>query len=372
MVHSANIRASRFNAYINNFEQEVLHMPRSSRPKTINIQDVARHSGVSIATVSRVLSNADYAVAKETRDRVLAAAKELHYIPNAIGRSLQKSTSHIIGVVLPNITNPYYAQLLQAIEDEALKTDWRIIFCSAHRNIELEKRSINMLLQERVAGILLSSIDKQAAAASKAIETGVNLVTLEQQLPVECSHIGFDYAEGVKIAIQHLIDQGNTRIAYVGAPIDRYSRREMLRGYKETLMENRLPLNESYIWYGIDEKDTSELYELENGRTCAYSLTSLDPPPTAYVCINDLTALGLIRGLQDKGFRIPEQLSVIGFDDIPLGSVNLPPLTTISQNTFQMGSIAFKQLIDQIKNPEKAAASIVLHPTLIIRGTTRV
>lgn len=198
---------------------------------------------------------------------------------------------------------------------------------------------------------------------------GVKLVTLEQKLPVDCCHIGFDYAEGVRLAVEHLISKGHQRIAYVGAPIDRYSRNEMLTGYKNAILNNKITLNEKYIWNGICENDTSDLYELENGRMCAFSMTQLDVPPTAYVCINDMTAMGLIHGLQDRGFAVPENVSVIGFDDIPFSSVTRPPLTTVSQNTTKMGSVAFKKLIEHIEKPESTVSSVMLKPELIVRGT---
>ena len=335
------------------------------------LRDVAANCGLSVTTVSRVLSDSDYPVARETRERVLAVAHRMHYIPNAIGQSLKKRNSRVIGVVLPNLTNSYYSQLLQAIEDEAMKTDWHIILCSAHRKPELEERSVDLLLRERVSGIILASIDESTARLEKIIRTGIPLVTLEQKMPVPCSHIGFDYAEAARIAVRHLARLGSSRIAYVGAPLDRFSRREMLRGFQLGIAECGLVLPEEYIWYGIDEQDTAAVYELENGQACARSLTKLPHPPSAYFCVNDMTAIGLIRGLQTEGARIPEDVSVIGIDDISFGRINIPSLSTINQHTAQMGSLAFRQLIDQVAHPEACSCTVTLQPELIIRESTK-
>ena len=343
-------------------------MKTASQP---TLSDVARASGVSLATVSRVLSGSGYAVSEATRGKVLAAARALHYMPNALGKNLKTRRSHAVGAVLPNITNPYYAQLFQGIGDAAMKRDWRVLLCNAHRSARLEERSIEMLLSERVEGLLLASISAETGAVRRAVEMGCAVITLEQELPLPCDHVGFDYRAGARMATGHLIGLGHTRVGFTGAPLDRFSRAAMLEGYRAAMASHGLPVREDWVWLGAAEADTAGVYEIENGRACARRFAAMDGRPTACVCLNDMTAMGLIRGLIEQGLRVPEDVSVIGFDNIPVGELCVPPLTTIDQRAARLGQLAFERLIERVEGGgDEPPRAVRLEPELILRAST--
>jgi len=161
----------------------------------------------------------------------------------------------------------------------------------------------------------------------------------------------------------------HAEIAFVGAPPVYHSRKEMLAGYRSAIESNHLPLHEELIWLGTEESDTIHLYELENGEACARALTQLPNPPTAYLCINDQSAIGLIRGLQMLGVHVPEDVSVMGFDNIPQGELTHPSLTTIDQQAYEMGRLGAEELFRQIQDPITPIKSTILMPTIIERDS---
>jgi LacI family transcriptional regulator len=186
----------------------------SGRKPTVH--DVATRCGVSTATVSRVLSHADYPVSEALRRQVLTAAEELHYTPNLFGKYLKTSKSRDLGVIIPNIANPYYAVLLQGIYDVALKAEYHVILCNAYRDAKQETKSIRALLAKQVGGILLASINPDQTAVEEAVRYGCPVVAMEQAVPAPCIQVGFDYRQGGYLATQHLVDHGHRRIGFIG------------------------------------------------------------------------------------------------------------------------------------------------------------
>ncbi len=332
--------------------------------KQATLKDIARHSGLSIATISRVLSNSDYMVSEGTRQRVLSSAKELNYTPNELGKSLKTRSTRDIGVILPNITNPYFALLLQGVNDEAARQGYHILLCNSHRDSAREAENISILISKRVAGILLSSINPNTNAVQRAIEIGCNVLSLEQPLPLPCPCVGFDYRAGAQMATRHLIDLGHRRIGFIGAPLDRPSRRLMLEGYRDALREAALPETPAFEMLAGVESDRVGIYEIENGGECARSFLAMAERPTGFVCINDMTALGAMRAFAAAGLRIPEDVSIVGFDNIPYCELSAPTLTTIDQRAYELGALALRRLVT------KESESAMLAPSLVIRNST--
>ncbi|MBQ2955546.1 MAG: LacI family DNA-binding transcriptional regulator [Clostridia bacterium] len=328
------------------------------------LRDIARHCGLSIATVSRVLSDSDYVVSEATRQRVLASAEQLHYMPNELGKSLKTSSTRDIGVILPNITNPYYALLLQGITDEADRQGYHVLLCSSHRNAPREADNISRLLSKRVDGILLSSINPDPEAVRRAVSVGCRLLALEQPIPLDCPQVGFDYRLGAMMATEHLLSLGHRRIGFLGAPLDRPSRRMMLEGYRAALTNAGIAPNPDYEMLSGIESERPGIYEIENGRESAQLFMHMSPMPTGYIAINDMTAIGAMRAFTSAGLRIPEDISVIGFDNIPYCELSAPPLTTIDQHAYSLGSLALRCLLDR-DEPSSA-----LPPTLVERCST--
>ncbi|HBP38924.1 MAG TPA: hypothetical protein DD640_09345 [Clostridiales bacterium] len=338
--------------------------------KQPTLHDVARSSGVSIATVSRVLANSGYPVSEDSRRRVLKAARALRYTPNAIGKNLKKQDSREIGVLLPNLTNPYYAQLLQAIHDTADRFAYSIVLCSAGRDARKEMQELEMLISKRVSGLLLASINPDMTAAMRAIDMGYPLVTIEQSTSLACMHVGFDFRRAGAMLVEHLASCGHTRIGFLGAPLDRPSRVQMLQGFRDGMQQAGLDLQEEAILLSESESEGAEVYEIENGRRCAARLLRLSSRPTACVCLNDMTAFGAMGFLQQEGLHIPGDISLVGCDNVPYSVLSSPPLTTIDQHAYQMGTLAVERLIGCIAKSDLSPCSVMLTPELIVRGSS--
>lgn len=340
--------------------------------KRATLRDVAGYCNLSLATVSRVLAKSDYTVSEQTRDAVWAAAKALNYTPNALARNLKTQNTRTVGVIVPNITNPYYAQLLLGIGDAAMRAGYNILIYNSYRSGEVENKGIEMLIRERAAGILLVSISDGENLIQHALDLSIPVVTLEQKLPnrqAGSCHIGFDYAKGAKMAVDYLYEKGHRRIAFAGAPLVYHSRREMLAGYRAAIEEKGIEPKDAPEWLGINEMDTTKLYELGNGEACAEAFTKLPNPPTAYLCINDQSAIGLIKGLRKLGVKVPGDVSVMGFDNIPQGELITPSLTTVDQKAYEMGSLSFEKLLQKIKNPDSEVEPVMLSPQIIERDS---
>ena len=337
--------------------------------KRPTVHDVAKLCGVSTATVSRVLSEADYPVSAGVRERVLAAAKELQYTPNLFGKALKTSSSRDLGVIVPNMTNPYYAMLLQGIYDAALKEKYHVILCSANRDPKVEEESIRTLRSKQVDGILLASINADPSVVEEALRFGCPVVAMEQTITAPCIQVSFDYRQGAYLATKHLVEHGHRRIGFIGAPLDRPSRRRMLTGYMDCLKEFGCEAREEDIMLPALEQEQTQVYEFTNGAACAQAFCAMESRPTGFVCINDMTALGAMGRFSAKGFRIPEDVSVIGFDNIPYCDISTPTLTTIDQHAYEMGRMSARLIIEHIRQPEKPQYSVTLMPTLIERGS---
>lgn len=338
--------------------------------KNVTIYDVAQHSGVSVASVSRVLANAQYPVSAQTRQKVLQSARELNYTVNAMGKILKTQATREIGVIVPNISNPSYAQLVQGIQSTAIHNDYHILLYNSHRDGEMESRNIRMMLEKRVDGILLVSIGGKRELADSARRLNCRLITIEQDRELGQAHVGYDYAKAGELAAKHLIENGHRRIAFLGARLDRPSRARMLEGYRRALRGADLPERAEYIYLSDAEEETGH-FEIENGKSGAANLMRLAERPTGCVCLNDLTALGAMRAFAAAGLRVPEDVSIVGFDNIPFGELSTPRLTTIDQHAERMGQIAVDMMIELIQNPDATPQSVELEPELILRGSVQ-
>lgn len=345
-----------------------------STPKKTTIYDIAKHCKVSPSTVSRVLSGSDYPVSQDTRREIMKAAEDLHYIPNLIGKSLKMDRVNDIGVVIPNMSN-YYSTLLRGIQDVAQRFDSQIILCNSFRDPKTEEKNVNLLLQKQVKGILIASIDDTGTIIQNILNKNVSVVAMEQEVKVDCSRAGFNFASGAEIATRHLIELGHSDIAFVSAPLLRPSRKKLLDGYKKAMAGHGIPVKDEFVYVETHEHDDDDqMYDFMLGKRAAEYLMSLRDRPTAVFCINDMAAIGLIRQLQVRGVRVPDDLSVIGFDNILFTEMITPSLTTIDQSTYDLGHLAadllFKNILPQHPLP-MSHVTIQLEPKLIVRESTQ-
>ncbi len=333
----------------------------------VTIYDVAKKCAVSPATVSRVLNNTDYPVSRELKELVTKTAHDMNYSPNLLSRALKTKNTKDIGVIVPTISNAYYSQLLQGICSAAAAKGYNVMLCSSFRDPVTENENLKFLFQKQVNGIIIVSIGSDSTLLNHIIKNNVKVVVLEQTTDAPCSKVTFDYESGMHLAVQHLIDNGHRKIGFIGAKLDRPSRRLMLDGYKRCLCENNIPINESFIRLAECESETNEQFEFSNGKKMAEKFLSLADVPTGYVCINDMTAIGAMNLFEEKGIKIPEDFSVIGFDNTPYAAFAHPPLTTVEQSAYSMGQKAMEILTENAENGK--TADFEFTPQLICRSS---
>ncbi|MDF2660704.1 MAG: transcriptional regulator, LacI family protein, partial [Paenibacillus sp.] len=332
--------------------------------KSLTIHDIAKMAEVSSATVSRVLSNSSYPVSPELRSKILRIAKEANYVPNMLGKQLKTKTSMTIGVIIPTITNTFYSSVILGVEEIARKNNYQVLLCNSFQDPVLEDKYIQAMFEKQVRGLVISSISSDKKQLKHFIDMGLNVVALDQKVEMEeVCQVDFDYRKGGVMATRHLISKGHKKIAYVTAPLDRPSRVSIYDGYASAMKEAGLePVvveagNETY----------SGTYEFENGKALTRKLLAGGERPSAVFACNDMTAFGVVNELNGQGFKVPDDVSVMGFDGIDFGQMITPPLSTVLQPTYEMGRLACNMLLDMLIDGKKPDIGIMLQPKLLER-----
>jgi LacI family transcriptional regulator len=342
--------------------------------KRLTITDIAKIAGTSVTTVSRVLNDVDYPVSSELKKKVKEAADAANYIPNAMARSLKSNNNTFsdIGIVIPNISNQFYLQTILGINNIAFENGYNLILCNTMRRVEKERGYLRMLYERQVRGVILSSIDENANFVSDYIKKGMKFVLLDQRIEnTNCSCINFDSRKGAGMAVNYLISQGHRLIAFATTPLTRWTRKEVFKGYKEALKNADIEYSEELLYVAGREFDNDDSdYEINSGNILAKQFIENRHDATAVLCINDMVAFGFIRALSRNGLRVPEDVSVVGFDDIPFADTFLPPLTTIRYPSNETGKLAAMMLFSNMNNEgESITLDMNLEPRLIIRET---
>ena len=310
------------------------------------IQDVARAAGVSTSTVSHVL-NETRPVNQETRQRVLKAMKALDYRPNRLARSLRNRRTNTLGVLLPNSANPFFAQILLGIEAACFEHDYNFILGNANDDSKREMAYLDVLVSKQVDGILLVSTGAYRKALDLLAPRGVPVVMVDRS-PAQIydgwqiDAVYTDNEDGGRMATEYLIGLGHRRIACVGGPVLLTSGAGRVIGYRRALEHARFPVDETLILEGD--------FEHEGGYRAGKALLALPEPPTAIFACNDLMAVGVLYAAFEAGVRVPEDLSVIGFDDIPLASYTVPRLTTVAQQATMLGRAGVDLMLARLKD----------------------
>lgn len=326
-----------------------------------NIREVAKRAGVSVATVSRVLNNSDL-VSEETRERVLKAIKDLNYHPNLLGRNLRRLKTKMVLALMPNVSNPFYARVVKGIEDVAHKNGYNVMLCNTDSDPEREKAYLDLLKNKLADGVIL-----MASVMGKD-----ELTLLAENYPVvQCceyiegagaSYVSIDNFSAAYKAVKHLINLGHRRIALITCKNDFISTRQRETGYRKALEDANIEFDENLIKYGD--------YSFKSGMRAARQLLSLEEKPTAIFAISDIMAIGAIKALKEEGFKAPEDVAVVGFDDISFASMYDPALTTVSQPKYDLGCIAMEVLLKHIEGELEDPQRIFLEHELVIREST--
>ncbi len=337
--------------------------------RRITSYDVAKAAGVSQTTVSFVLNQvAEANISDETRQRVMAAAEELGYVPDAAAQALARGRTQIIGVVVTTLEDPFIGALVQTIESAAHDQGYVVILASSNDEPEREVAAARMLQSRRVDGVIVASSRASALYKGHLKKPRVPIVVINRLTEPSDQlvfSVGVDNRHGGYSATAHLIQQGHRRIAYVSSPLDRNDNKERMAGYRQALAEAGLFFSPSLVVQGTGDTD--------GGQRALPALLSLDEPPSAVFCYNDLTAIGLIDGARRAGLAIPQDLAIVGFDDIAFAQFCHPPLTTIAQPIEEMGRKAIELVLALLSEGVPVAATgrnVTIQGQLVVRGSS--
>lgn len=313
----------------------------------ITIKEIAKEAGVSIATVSMIINKKDKNISEATRIRVLDVIKKYNYIPNAMAGSLVTQRTNMVGLILPDITNPFFPGIARGAEDKANEAGYSIIFCNTDDKLEVEEKYIETLTKKMVDGIIIAHSSNSEKMSEILEKCKFPLILIDRDFYSENirGKVLVNNFEGSYDGVKYLITKGYKNIAYLSGSLKTNTARDRLEGYKKALSDNGISINNNLIKYGK--------YKIDWGKTGVDELLKENEKFDAIFCGNDLIAIGAIKELKLKGYRIPDDIGVMGFDDIYLAGLIEPPLTTIRQPNYQMGYMAMELLIENLKNASK-------------------
>lgn len=329
--------------------------------KYITLKMVAERAEVSVNTASRAINNKPD-INDETKKRVLKVAQELGYVRNATAVALRTKKTRTLGVVIADNRNPFYAEVLNGIEEAAREKNYHIILANTQRDYQKEEEAINLLLAKRVDGLLITPVQDRNDDIKNLIEANIPFVIVGRDFKnIEVDAVYNDEVKGGFLATKYLIKKGHKRIALINGFLHKSPARGRLEGYKKALKEYGIPFDDSLVSVGdIDVKDGYERTKqlLEKGLNF-----------TAIFAYNDMMAFGAMRAIKEKGLRIPEDIGLVGYDDIPFSSLISPSLTTIRLKKQELGVESLKLLLSRINVSRKKTKKIMLDVELKIRET---
>lgn len=328
-----------------------------------SIRDVANLADVSTATVSHVLNGTRY-VSPQLTERVQTAMVELDYQPDAVAQSLRRRKTFTLGLLVPSVEIPFFAAVAYHVERAAAEEGYNIILCNSNWEMSTEQAHLRDLLARRVDGLICISAAMGADEIGPVIEGGTPVVMLERRMPgIGLDAVGIDNHAGAYQATRYLLDLGHRRIGAIRGMSFSTVSDDRVYGYRCALEDAGVPFDECLVFNGD--------FEPQTGDKAAEHFLSLPQPPTAIFAFNDLMAIGVLHRLSRAGLHVPQDVAVVGFDDIPLSRYTSPGLTTVRQPLKEMGRRVVTLLLQRIagEGPEKAQY-VNFEPELIVRGST--
>lgn len=322
-----------------------------------SIKDVASRADVSVATVSRVL-NGHPSVRPATRSRVLSAVNELGYRPNAVARSLRTDQTRTLGLVISDVLNPFFTELARSVEDEARRLGYSVIIGNADEQPDLQDHHVRTLLERRIDGLLVSPTDSGSPLILEAAHAGTPMVFVDRWIPgVDVPGVRTDGREAVRDLVAHLCGLGHRRLAIIAGPAVTTTGSERVEAFREALREHGLPLPEEYIGQGD--------FQAASGRRATARFLELPRPPEVIFAADNLMVLGAMDEIRARGLRVPDDVALAAFDDIPWFVHTDPPITAIAQPTGELGRAAVRALIERVEG--RTASSVTLSARLVVR-----
>jgi DNA-binding LacI/PurR family transcriptional regulator len=325
------------------------------------IKDVAKRAGVSSATVSRVLADHPH-VSAEVRIKVQEVVHELGYQPSRVARSFRVKKTKIIGLIVSDIMNPFFTSLVRTIEDFASQKGYAVILCNTDEDLSKEKNYIESMLSEGVAGVLIAPAREKNCTCNKLFNAGIPIVCIDRKLEnIQVDTVLVDNFAGAYKAVEHLVRMGHRKI---GALIGEYTTTGLQRedGFRKALQDNLLPVEESLMQRGCPKEET--------GRALAAVLLEMASPPTAIFCGNNLLTLGAMNEIFSRGLRVPNDIALVGFDDLEWYGLVDPGITAVRQPTHEIAMTAIDLLFRRIEGDLTPSSKVILPTELHIRSSS--
>jgi LacI family transcriptional regulator len=326
------------------------------------MKQVAERAGVSISTVSHVINNTRV-VSDDVRRRVLGIIDEMRYVPSAVARSLKNDKTNTIGVLVPNSSNPYFAELIRWIEDTAFELGYHIILCNAHGGAQKQTAYLRLLMEKRIDGLVLVASGADDDQDLLLRHESVPIIQLERALPgLDADLVLAGQEEGAYQATRHLIELGHRDIACVSGPADLPRSRERVGGFLQAMRDAGLAVPAGAVLHAE--------FTSAGGYAAFGSLLAQPRRPSAVFVTSDLMAIGALCAAGNAGVRVPDEMSLVGYDDIGAACYSSPPLTTIAPPKREMARRAITQLIERIRGGHEPLLNIALPSSLVVRAST--
>lgn len=325
----------------------------------MTIKRIAELSKVSIATVSKIINNKDQHISEETRQRVLEIVEREGYIPNGIAKSLKMKRTKTIGIIMPDVMNLFFSELARGAEDAAEKKGYSVILCNTDNRESKEEKYIQILQEKMVDGIIMTASERSVSKSLEKCNTPLVLVDRDMDLDKKVGRITANNQEGAYDATSFLIEKGCKNIGYISSDQMNIPSAQRLEGYKRAILDNGLEVDSNKIFL--------QSYSIESGYIGVLSLLEQSKIDGIF-CGNDLIAIGAIKALKENKIKVPEDIKIIGFDDISISQYIDPPLTTIKQPIYQMGKESVNMLVSIIEDKDLELHK-VLECKLVERGS---
>ncbi len=333
--------------------------------KGATLKDVAMFAQVSLATASRALNGGGY-IGAETKQRVEQAVRDLGYMPHAGARSLKLQRTGMIGLIITDIANPFYAEVAAGVLDSAQRLGYHVILSATDESVALEQEYLDVLMETRVDGILAVPTGRNVRAWRQVRALGIQVVLVDREIAdlPNTDVVLVDNVKGAHAGTTHLIERGHRRIGIINGPTSTTTGHDRLEGYYAALRDARLPIDADLVRIGT--------FKRQSGVEATHKLLSLDQPPTAIFVSNNVLGESALFAIRERGLTVPEDISLVMFDDVPWASLTSPALTVVAQPTYRLGVMAVEQLVQLLRRtegPPPTRVKAVLQPELIVRAS---
>lgn len=337
----------------------------------VTIKEIAKEVGVSVAAVSQVLNNKENSfISQSTKEAIWQVAQELNYIPNRVARDLVRGSTMLLGIIIPDAKSPFFSETVPGIEDSASVRGYDVMCSYSAGDFEKERKYIQLFLERKVDGLIIAPLkdNRNVSVFRKLLQQKTPFVLIDRYIPdLETDFVVSDLKEGAYEAVAYLIQSGHTNIAHITEKSNISTVRDVLKGYEMAFARNNLLVKRELI-EGVNPEFASD--DFDAGYKGMKELLQ-KKIFTAVFCVGDEFAVGAVKALKEAGLRIPEDISVMGMDNLNLSSYLSPGLTSVAQDKTQMGKIAAEILMERIKDPAGKKKQIFLKPHLVLRGSTQ-